>query len=76
LPWIDADTKPDEDENLLRSLAQDGLFLATLEKTLNTDYEFEGFLRKLRRFILFECRANKNFLVGFSVWLRHWHNSA
>jgi len=57
---IGAETKPADGESLLLFLAQDGLLLATLEKTLNTDQEFEGFLRKLRRFLLFQCRANES----------------
>src|SRR5690349_12061820 len=61
---IGAETNPDEEQALLLLLARDGLFLAALEKTLNTDHEFEGFLRKLRRYLLFECCADTSLAFG------------
>jgi SAM-dependent methyltransferase len=61
---IGPDTEPAKNEGLLLSLAQDGLFLATLEKTLNTDYEFECFLRRLRQFLLYKYRPNKSLASG------------
>ena len=53
---IDRETDPADQQPLLVSLAQDILFLETLNRTVNTDPEFEDFLRKLRRFLLFESR--------------------
>jgi SAM-dependent methyltransferase len=61
---IGAETNPAEEQALLLLLARDGLFLAALEKTLNTDHEFETFLRKLRRYLLFEYCANKSLAFG------------
>lgn len=55
---IDAETEPATSQTLLHQLAHDLLFLATLEKTCNVDNEFEIFLRKLRRSLLFAYRAN------------------
>ncbi len=57
---IDAQTNPAKEQNLLLLLARDTLFLAALERTVNVDDEFESFLKKLRRFLLFEYQAKQD----------------
>ena len=54
---IGRESDPAEEGQLPITLARDELLLELLKKTVNTDPEFEVFLRKLRRFLLFESRG-------------------
>lgn len=62
---INANIFPSQPKELLHRLRQDGLFLTYLEKSVNVDYDFEVFLVKLRRFLLWEYRSRHRLDRGY-----------
>lgn len=71
---IGPQTDAEGNEELLEKLAQDRLFPLLLEKTINIDFEYENFLVKLRRHLLFiyaKTGAMPNQILPIAIGMAH-----